>query len=70
MLKQENIDKPGTVSKTLVFDFSNTIAIMSESIKDKVRLLKSEILDVYASVDLSVSHRISSITANPMILIT
>jgi len=70
MLKQEGIDKPGTVSKTLVFDFSNTIAITSESIKDKVRLLKSEILDVYASVDLSVSHRISSITTTPMILIT
>jgi len=70
MLKQEGIDKPGTVSKTLVFDFSNTIAITSESTKDKVRLLKSEILDVYASVDLSVSHRISSITTTPMILIT
>jgi len=70
MLKQEDIDKPRTESKTLVFGLGNAITTMSENVKDKIRTLKSELLDVYASVDLSVSHRIITITTTAMILIT
>jgi len=62
----------GIERKTLVFDsgkLAAAVANMSETIKDKIRLLKGELLSVYSWVVMDVGHQISTIIIAPRILI-
>ena len=71
-MEQGDIDKLGIERKTLVFDsgkLAAAVANMSETIKDKIRLLKGELLSVYSWVVMDVSHRSSTIIIATMILI-